>query len=250
MNEKYKQYITANACGTVVAEIVTIPICTIKTNYQTGNFKTVRETTKYIYKTNGIKGYFNASYSAIISQLVSSTSKFTFYKILKEKRKTADTDIKNNMLNGCISGVSGGFLAHPFDVVKNYQQRGEAITNGLNKYGPNMFYHGFSQTIGKNIALYSILFPTYDYYKSLLKETKPLIANIDNASILAAPMTTLTTALILQPIDFLKVRMMANKSISLGWNPLTYYKGLSLHVMRALPHFTITMVITDYILKR
>jgi hypothetical protein len=66
--------------ATFIAEIITLPICTIKTIYQNNNHLNTVQTIQKIYSENKLKGFFNASKPAIISQIISTTSKYIFYK--------------------------------------------------------------------------------------------------------------------------------------------------------------------------
>jgi len=222
--------------GTTVAEIITIPICTIKTIYQTSNYRNPIHVHLFIYNRYGIKGYYHGTAPAVFSQIVSCSSKYTFYNIFKSYRSTESSDLLNNSINGMCGGVFGSICSHPFDVIKNYHQRGLSIKGDLNDLGPILLYRGYTQNFYKNILLYSMLYPIYDLFKS--HDYNPFCASI---------CTSLFTTLILQPVDLLKVRKIANKSIFLGWNPLLYYRGYLLNVMRVIPHFTITMCIIEWL---
>ena len=139
-------------------------------------------------------------------------------------------------LYGIISGLAGSLLTHPFDVWKNFTQRnGNDVVHIKNTYktGNLIFqglYPGYTGSIGKNIALYSSLFPLNDFYKS----------NFDSIYI-SAPLTTLTVSLIVQPFDYYKVVKIA------GNKPVQPFRGFSLMLARNIPHFTITMCVTDWI---
>ena len=78
-----------------------------------------------------------------------------------------------------------------------------------------------------------MLFPVYDFYK--LHITNPLIASI---------FTSITCSVITQPLDYYKTVLMTGNKFA-GWtNP---YKGYSLMISRTIPHFMISMTITDNI---
>jgi hypothetical protein len=236
-NANILDYLTASAIAVSAAEFITLPICTIKTVYQTSNM-TIPQTTKHILKRSGYFGFIQASIPAFLGQIVSTSTKFSFYKVIKNYRQTNDNDILNNSINGMLGGVGGALFAHPFDVWKALNQKNESF-NFLNR---SLYYRGFTGSIGKNIALYSVLYPAYDFYKSIFEH-----------SYIAAPLTTLTTCLITQPFDYYKVSRMTGEKIKLtdlfllkNNNP---FKGFSLMIGRAIPHFFITMSITEYILN-
>ncbi len=229
-------HIISNTFGVIIAEFCTLPICTLKTIYQTQhNNNNIITTAKLLYKTKGIQGYYNATWSGLSAQTISTVSKYGFYQYIKEKRKTKNNDIFNNAINRCLGGILGSLISHPFDVLKNYHQlHNNNYIKDVKKY-PFTVYKGYSQTIIKNIFLYSSMYPIYDFYKTKISD-KPYVI---------APLTTLTMTLYLQPIDYIKTNIIAGNKIL--YNNL--YKGFSLHLSRSIPHFMITMTITEYMKK-
>ena len=113
----------ASASGTVIAEIITLPICTIKTVFQNNTNYTIYNSINSIYRVNNIKGFFQASTPAILSQVLSTSTKYTIYEYMKKHRKIENSDIMNNIINGMISGLFGSIIAHPFDVWKIQKQK-------------------------------------------------------------------------------------------------------------------------------
>ena len=219
----------SSSIGSACAEIITLPICTIKTIYQTQTQLTPRQIITNLYQTKGVKGFFQASTPAIISQVLSTSSKYYLYHAIKDYRQTEDSNIISNSINGGLGGLGGSLLSHPFDVWKNHLQRGQTLLN----FQIKTLYSGYSGTIAKNILLYSMLFPVYDFYK--LHITNPLIASI---------FTSITCSLVTQPLDYYKTVLMSGNKFA-GWtNP---YKGYSLMISRTIPHFMISMTITDNI---
>jgi hypothetical protein len=234
-------HIISNTIGTVAAEIITLPICTLKTIYQTQSNKklSIKNTMKKIYQDRGLRGFYDAKFSAITSQTLSTVSKYGFYQTIKNYRNTQQNDLLNNAINGCTGGILGSIISHPVDVLKNYNQRGDKkYFIDMKKNIIKTMYKGYSQTILKNILLYSSIYPLYDFYKS----------KISDKSYIVAPLTTLTVTMYLQPIDYLKVNLMAGNKVNFNISEL--YKGTSLHLMRSIPHFMITMLITEFIFNK
>ena len=90
----------ASSFGTAIAEIITLPLCTSKTYYQTNlEYNSIKDVYIKIYKTKGIFGFYNASFPAISSQIINTTTKFTFYHFIKNQRKTTDKDLFNNIFH-------------------------------------------------------------------------------------------------------------------------------------------------------
>lgn len=53
-----------------VAEILTIPVCTTKTVYQSSSFNSMKDTVKHIYYKKGIKGFYNGTTPAFAAQVI------------------------------------------------------------------------------------------------------------------------------------------------------------------------------------
>ena len=237
------EHIISSIIGTTCAELITLPICTVKTIYQTQTSLSAKQICINLYKTKGIKGFFQASQAAILSQVLSTSSKYYLYHKIKDFRQTDPNDLISNSLNGALGGLGGSIFSHPFDVWKNHLQRSTNLPN----FNIKTLYSGYSGSIIKNIVLYSLLFPVYDFYK--LHMPNQIIASIS---------TTLTCSIVTQPLDYYKTVLMGhtlNKHINpfrggnkfIGWtNP---YKGFVLMITRSIPHFMISMAITDNIKK-
>ncbi len=222
----------SSVIGTLCAEIITLPICTVKTVYQNNPNLGITQTISKIYKESGYRGFVQAYTPAIISQVVSTSSKYYFYQLIKSHRKTEKSDILNNSLNGMVGGILGSFFSHPVDVWKNYLQRNQKFPFG----NPSVYYQGYSASIYKTSVLYASLFPLHDYYTN--KFDIPIIPSI---------CTTLTVSIIIQPFDYYKtIKMAGNKPEN--WYKITnWYRGFSLMLARSIPHFVITMGITDLV---
>ena len=242
LSENAKNSLIASALGTLVAEISTLPICTVKTVYQNNPSMTTKMAIQSIYNMNGFRGFFSASIPAISGQVISTSSKYTIYEIIKNYRKTEKSNLFDNSINGLMSGIIGSILTHPVDCWKNFNQRGDNYTKYLGTtFREKSFfefikiglYKGYSGSIGKNVALYSSLFPLNDFYKS----------NFDS-TLISAPLTTITVSFIVQPFDYYKVVVMA------GNKPKEPFRGLGLMMARSLPHFAITLYVTELLLNK
>lgn len=231
----------ASVTAGAVAEFMTLPICTIQTVYQTqknlGNAQRegIIVMSRNLYRTHGLKAFYNASASAITCQMVSTGSKFTLYKALQKYRGNEVNDVWNNMITGGLAGVMSVAFTQPFDVMKNYHQRQVSIVPDLKK-NPMVLYAGTKQSVTKSALLVASLFSVNDLCRS----------HINNAG-LAAMATSLLISPVIHPIDLLKRRAMAGERLWLGWNPKHYYRGMFLNWLRSMPHFAISMMTIDYI---
>lgn len=237
--------IIASSTATVVAEIATLPICTIKTNYQNSQEKRIRYVTTDIYRKYGIRGFYSASIWSISSQTVSTAAKYFWYRFLLEH-------IPNKFVAGCASGILGSLFSHPFDVLKMHAQTHTKFIPEFKKYGPQLFYRGYSKTFSKYAIGSTLYFPLFDTFNDLFKNK--LKIESPTLSAMASSITTATMATtIMQPIDYMKTRhVMGNTYNHLQKGNIIqaikpYYKGLSLNLFRVVPHFCITMTVIDII---
>lgn len=233
MNDNLSNIINSSI-ATAFAEFITLPICTIKTNYQNVyNMKDkvrIMNISKNIYNMYGIKGFYRASYPAISGQIFSTMSKYTLYRYFDNSQTYP---IKNKFLNGMTAGIISSIVTHPLDVIKvNMQMNKNLIMNFKN------IYRGYSKTFLKISVSSSIFFPLYDTIKQ--KINNPLIASSTSA---------LVATIIMHPIDYLKTRHMSGMPLYDGCNPITYYRGLSINLLRIIPHFVITMQIIELLNK-
>jgi len=226
-------YVINNMIASSIAEIITLPLCTIKTNHQVENNRFLKDTILQIYQKHKFIGFYQASFPAILSQVMSTTTKFSFYRYLSQIRETKKNDIIQNSINGVLGGLAGSVICHPIDVYKNYTQRGANYFEELRIKKHKILYQGYSQTILKNIVLYSILYPTYDYYYSKT-----------NSSTISAIGTTITVGFITQPFDYLKTRYIAGVY---AYRIKDLYKGFGIMLMRNIPNFLITMSIINFL---
>lgn len=230
----------ASAIGTCVAELITLPICTIKTNYQTNlQYKSIIDVGKDIMRTRGLYGFYSASMAATVLQIVSTSTKFTFYNYFRDYRVTAQNDIKNNIVNGALGGIVSSLLMHPIDVIKIHQQNNLSIIQEFKKTGARLWYRGYSKTLAKSVGVTSLLFPLNDFYKSIFVSTA-----------FAAGLSAFTVTAVIHPLDYLKVRHIANQDLYPKIHNMStflkyYYRGVHINLMRVVPHFMITMTLIE-----
>lgn len=222
--------------ATLAAELFTLPFCTIKSVYVTNlGHKSMRDSVRHILDQRGFRGFFDSSKPAVISQLASTTSKYTLYEFVKKYRHTDSKSIVQNVLNGMIGGSVSSLITHPIDVWKVHKQNGLSISTELKNQGTHLIYRGFRYTVQKNMVLTGIIFPSYDLTKSCLT----------SAPYLAPIISSFLSTLLIHPFDVRKTRgIMGNhqtQSLSVKQKISYYYRGLHLSFMRSIPHFSITM---------
>jgi hypothetical protein len=265
--------IVASSCATGVAEIATLPICSIKTNYQTKplgnghtfvnpyfsqssliekskdlqkhnlgqNTSSIKDVVKEIYVNKGLKGFYSASLPATCSQIISTSGKYTLYRF-----GTANN--VPTVVSAIGSGIVVSIFTHPLDFIRvalqrqKHIQRGDKIFNS-SQLGIKMFYRGYSKSLAKVIIGSSLFFPIYDFTKKNIN--KRLLLDTSYVPLLSSMISAIISTVILQPIDYIKVRNMAGLPWYQGLNPLKYLRGCSLNLFRVVPHFMITMTLTE-----
>ncbi len=240
-NTDFSKALSGSIIGGGISEFVALPICTVKTIFQTSEVKKynrMQDVVSDVLRERGIKGFYYATLPAVLSQVASTSSKYTLYHLLKSYRQTKDTDFLNNAINGSMSGVCGGLLTQPIDVWKTHWQTNKSIINSIQQNGSHILYNGYQQSIIKNVGLYSMLFPLYDFYKSFFHLN----------SFAASCLTSLSTTTLLQPVEYYRVNKMAGNKIKFHFKNIPfYYKGFSLQLPINLTRFTISMFIIDFV---
>lgn len=115
----------SSAVATGCAEILTLPICTIKTNYQNSSSTNIGRTIRMMYAQGGARVFFQASVPAISSQIFSTSSKYFLYRGLEHKFNPTNNPYKR-VLHGVTSGLVSTILTHPLDFVKVHWQMSPA----------------------------------------------------------------------------------------------------------------------------
>lgn len=218
-----------SAAAAAIAEVLTVPICTIKTNYQTSSGDLIN-IIKNIYSTGGVRAFYRASGPAVLSQMLSTSSKYSIYRWMD---KYSDWKI----FNGALSGVLSTLITHPVDFMKIHWQMNQAARPIIAHEGIGVLYRGYSKSFSKALVGSSLFYPLYDWSKNIT-------SNAVSASFISAVISTT----IMQPVDYLKTRHIYGNSL---WqlNPRVYFRGYGLALIRIVPHFMITMTCIDTLEK-
>lgn len=223
-------HLVNSAVGVTVAEICTLPLCTIKTLYQNDNNNTKPlNIIKQVYKKYGVYGFYNASIPSVSAQIISMSFKWAFYKRLggnDSKKNSLFTNIKN----GVVSGLTVSIITHPLDFNKIYLQMKNPGLLLLKKEGFMRLYKGYSKTFCKVFVGSCTYLPLNDYF-----------SNKFNNGFYGAVITSFISTLIIHPFDYLKTIHIYDNLKYHGFEIRKYYKGLPLNMARQVPHFTITM---------
>lgn len=224
----------SSGLATLCAELITLPICTVKSNYQVNEKKGIISTVKEVYKRKGVRSFFSASFPAMGGQIISTSLKYAIYEQLKKENNIQIGTVGN----GLISGIASSVVTHPLDVVRVTWQLNKRMSDEVKQEGLKIVYRGYSKSLMKVSVGSMLFFPIYDSIKSKLDH--PLLASFSSS---------IVSTTIMQPLDYMKTRHMAGKS---PWSSSLkgYFKGFSLNLLRIVPHFTITMTATEFIKRK
>ena len=240
--------------GSGVAEAATLPICLVKTVYQNENsqFQSARQAALHIYKTEGVLGFYKASFPAIAGQVLTSALKYSLYEQLRHYN-SSNTYLAN-VCNSVAGSVVTSLITHPVDVVKIDKQLNQY--EGLKQFvhlGPRAWYRGYSKGISKNLVGACLYLPLNDFFKSLYGQYPWMINNVEPAKqrVAAAFSTAVIAGTCMHPFDLWKTRHIGKKiwrghGIRATIYATPMWRGLGINLMRLVPHFTISMSITDF----
>lgn len=230
--------------GGFFAEVFTAPMSTVKTLYQSqpriGTVSTYKLITDR-WNTMGIRGFYTGGTAGITRQMLSTATKYSFYKASKRYGDHKDKQIWYNLVHGAVGGVCSSFFCQPADVCRNFLQRKEPILPAIRE-SPTVLYRGFSFCLIRSILSSTLTFPVYDYYKTLLGDDS-------NWQWAAKPGAAITATTIIHPIDLMMTRRMSKQPVFMGWNPIIYFRSISHNMIRTIPHFWIGMIAIEQLGK-
>lgn len=215
--------------GASVAEIVTLPICTIKTCYQGGNSQSYLETIKHVYRRGGMLEFYRASIPAISAQVFTSAYKITVFEYLKTKICLEKAqNIYYLMLAGLISSITCLMFTHPLDYFRVSLQVNRQIHL-------KDIYKGIGPALMKNTLGGITFLPLRQFLKNYFPDQETW-----KLGLIAAIISTI----IVHPFDFFKTFLLANtRGSKIPFrNP---YRGLTINLCRIVPHFVIMTEIAE-----
>lgn len=230
--------IVHSAAGTVAAEMLTQPICALKTNYQVAQVSasTLRGVARDMYARAGWRGFYAGCAPAVAGQVLATTSKYSLYRCFQRLASGSGSypSVTTNVAAGVAAGIGGSLLTHPFEVAKILRQRQVPLREEFARSGARLLYRAYSKSLAKTCVGSALFLPMYDAFR----------AHVSSAA-LAGMWTAVIATTAMHPLDYLRVRQVSGLPVFVGWNPALYFRGLSVHLMRVVPHFAVTMAVID-----
>ncbi len=238
VSKNTKRYLGASMVGNVIAETVTTPLRVTMEVYRTTDMD-FATAVKSIAKR---RGFFNGLTAALASKTVSSPLKFFLYQHFKKRNGTKNGDLKSNIKNGMLGGVIGTILTNPLSVWRMKRSRGEVMHLEL-------AWKGLGMSVLRCIPFYSLIYPTRDFYKHHFRTYHlPSVPNVITASILPSLCATMSTSVVVYPIELARALKQTGEPLPSFWKPFKWYRGFGLAFLRNAPHFIIAMYTIDWIM--
>lgn len=238
IQKKTKRYLVASMVGHSIAETLTTPLRVTMEVYRT----TDMDLTSSLKSISSRRGFFNGLVPALASKTISSPLKFFLYQYFKKRNGTENGDLKSNVKNGMLGGVIGTVLTNPLSVWRMKRSRGEVMRL-------EFAWKGLGMSVLRCIPFYSLIYPTRDFYKHHFKAYGTSgVPNVITASILPSLCATMTTSLLVYPIELSRALKQAEEPLPSFRRPFKWYRGFGLAFLRNAPHFIIAMYTIDWIM--
>lgn len=158
-----------------------------------------------------------------------------------------------SVINGFIASNIASAITCPlfFIKLKNQTQSDFNIISFYKQNGIKPFYTGLNQTLIIN-GSFIIQMPFYEKFKENHKLTQ-LINNDTLRIFIVSAVSKIIASCVFYPIDTIRAIQRANHKLTtlniisnLNKNPLKYYSGISVYLIRSIPYYTSTFCTFEY----
>ena len=265
--------ITAIGTKTIVSPITRIKVLQqIQTFHSSNHYSNPLSSIKYIYRNEGVKGFYKGNFLNITKSVPNYMLKFPLNDIYintilqNSEYKTVKELPFNELLKaGFFTGIVQTSCAYPLDLIRtrliqdaNMNNQQLSIINSIVKFikseGITSLYKGFTPAILTTPLYIGLQLSSYQY----IKNQDSFISN----SFIAGGMAGIISQSIMYPGDTIKRHMQIN-----GMNNKTkyktvrgcikelykthgiggFYKGILLNSIKSVPEIAIKFTIYDYI---
>ncbi|XP_063655501.1 mitochondrial dicarboxylate carrier isoform X2 [Pan troglodytes] len=229
-----------------------------------------------VVRTDGILALYNGLSASLCRQMTYSLTRFAIYETVRDrvaKGSQGPLPFHQKVLLGSVSGLAGGFVGTPADLVnvrmqndvklpqgqrRNYAHALDGLYRVAREEGLRRLFSGATMASSRGALVTVGQLSCYDQAKQLVLSTGYLSDNIFThfvASFIAGGCATF----LCQPLDVLKTRLMNSKGEYEGvfhcavetakLGPLAFYKGLVPAGIRLIPHTVLTFVFLEQLRK-
>ncbi|XP_020043635.1 mitochondrial dicarboxylate carrier isoform X1 [Castor canadensis] len=263
------------SCG---AACCTHPLDLLKVHLQTQQEVKMRMTgmALQVVRSDGILALYNGLSASLCRQMTYSLTRFAIYETVRDrmsKDSQGPLPFYSKVLLGGFSGLTGGFVGTPADLVnvrmqndmklplsqrRNYAHALDGLYRVAREEGLKKLFSGATMASSRGALVTVGQLSCYDQAKQLVLSTGYLSDNIFThflASFIAGGCATF----LCQPLDVLKTRLMNSKGEYQGVlhcametakvGPLAFFKGLFPAAFRLVPHTVLTFVFLEQLRK-
>ncbi|KFO26837.1 Mitochondrial dicarboxylate carrier [Fukomys damarensis] len=215
-----------------------------------------------VVRTDGILALYNGLSASLCRQMTYSLTRFAIYETVRDrltKGSQGPVPFYSKVLLGGISGLTGGFVGTPADLVNvSYAHALDGLYRVAREEGLRRLFSGATMASSRGALVTVGQLSCYDQAKQLVLSTGYLSDNILThfvSSFIAGGCATF----LCQPLDVLKTRLMNSKGEYQGvfhcavetakLGPLAFYKGLFPAGIRLIPHTVLTFVFLEQLRK-
>ncbi|XP_042139212.1 mitochondrial dicarboxylate carrier isoform X2 [Peromyscus maniculatus bairdii] len=229
-----------------------------------------------VVRTDGILALYNGLSASLCRQMTYSLTRFAIYETMRDymtKDHQGPLPFYNKVLLGGISGLTGGFVGTPADLVnvrmqndmklplsqrRNYSHALDGLYRVAREEGLKKLFSGATMASSRGALVTVGQLSCYDQAKQLVLSTGYLSDNIFThfvSSFIAGGCATF----LCQPLDVLKTRLMNSKGEYQGvfhcametakLGPQAFFKGLFPAGIRLVPHTVLTFMFLEQLRK-
>ena len=272
-----KSSLLASTCSAIITKTCTSPITRIKVLQQIqsyhnlNNYKGINNSIKYIYKNEGILGYFKGNLTNVFKSVPNYCIKFPINDIylkyiLKNKKYSNIKELPyNNLLQaGIFTGLCQTIFTYPIDLVRTRITQDSQMIHKNNKINSCLkniikqdgifgLYRGLTPALLSTPLYIGIQLSSYQY----LKNTNTILSN----SLLSGACAGFISQTIMYPGDTIKRNLQVDGLNQTKYNNLIhcikhiysnkgfkgFYKGFFLNSFKSIPEVAIKFTIYDII---
>lgn len=276
-NKNIQSYLLASTSSAIMTKTCTAPITRIKVLQQIqsyhnyNNYTGISNSIKYIYKNEGLLGYFKGNLTNISKSIPNYCIKFPLNDIylkymLKNKNFSSIKQLPyNNLLQaGVFAGLFQTIFTYPIDLLRTRITQDSQMINTNNKINSCLkniikqdgiagLYRGFTPALLSTPLYIGIQLSSYQY----LKNTNTIISN----SLISGACAGLISQTIMYPGDTIKRNLQIDGLKQTKYNNLIdcikhiyskngfkgFYRGIFLNSFKSIPEVAIKFTTYDLI---
>ena len=220
LSDFQKQFI-ASAIGSAISSVVLSPVIVVKVRLQNSLYGvevTLLDTIKSIYRSDGLRGFWNGGKTALVQSIPSNVIYMTTYEHLK-KELNNNNSIENKQLlpagAGAFARTVSVTAVSPLELIRTIQASGiqksiKGIVRDITQQtGIIGLYKGLAPTLLRDVPFSSLYWFTFEFMKPFYRQVFSDVGlnHMSNiTTFLSGSTAGFVSALITHPFDVLKTQ--------------------------------------------